>query len=161
MSACAVSNTRSSWVLHCPTACGAALPIRRRRCHQISQQLGSFAAQSFMSLKDQRSHGRTLSLRFLRFSNYCCHPWFRRTFVVTFCVRATHADVYPELLQDARDTGDHIQDCAPHHRCRLIFVFLCLCLCQTNLHMRVTMQAPPNRQNYNHKPVIAASKMPA
>ena len=34
-----------------------------------------------------------------------------------------------------------------------------LCLCQTNLHMRVAMQE--TELYYNHKPVIAASKMPA
>ena len=85
----------------------AALPIRRR-CHQVAQQLGSFTAQSSTSLKDQRSHGRAISLRFLRFSQLLLPPWFRRTFVVTFCVRASHADVYPELLQDARAPGDHV-----------------------------------------------------
>ena len=90
VSACAVSNTRSSWAV-------------RRGCHQITQQLGFFAAQSSISLKDQRSHGRAVSLRFLRFTSYRCRPWFRRTFVVTFCVRALHADVFPELSQDARN----------------------------------------------------------
>ena len=45
----------------------AALPIRRRRCHQITQQLGSFAAQSSINLKGQRSLFRTVSLRFLLF----------------------------------------------------------------------------------------------
>ena len=102
----------------------AALSVRRRRCHQITQQLGAFAAQSSISLEDQRSHGHTITLRFLRFPSDCSHPWFRRTFVVTFCVRASHADVHPELLQDAREPGDHIQkkDGAPHHRCCFVVV---------------------------------------
>ena len=54
------------------------------------------------------SHGRTVSLRLLRLSSNCSQPWFRRTIVVTFCVRASHPDVYPELLQDAREPGEHI-----------------------------------------------------
>ena len=49
----------------------------------------------------KRSHGRTIALRLLRFSSNCSHSWFRRTFVVTFFVETSHADVYPELLQDA------------------------------------------------------------
>ena len=36
------------------------------------------------------------ALRLLRFPSNCSHTWFQRTFVVTFCVRASHADVYPE-----------------------------------------------------------------
>ena len=36
----------------------AALPIRRRRCHQVSQQLGAFTAQSAVRLEDQRSYSR-------------------------------------------------------------------------------------------------------
>ena len=51
---------------------------------------------------------RTIALRFLSFTRNCSHSWFRRTFVATFCMRASHADVYPELLQDAREPGDHI-----------------------------------------------------
>ena len=43
-----------------------------------------------------------MALRLLRFPRNCSHTWFQRTFVVTFCVRASHADVYPELLQDAQ-----------------------------------------------------------
>ena len=43
-------------------------------------------------------------VRFLRFPSNCSHSWFRRTFIVTFCMRASHADVYPELLQDSRGT---------------------------------------------------------
>ena len=42
----------------------AALSVCRRRCHQITQQLGALAAQSSMSFEDQRSHGRTITLRF-------------------------------------------------------------------------------------------------
>ena len=38
---------------------------------------------------------------------------------------------------------------------------LSLCLCRTNLHVRVALQASPDKQNYNHKPVIVTSKMPA
>ena len=37
----------------------AALSVCRRRCHQITQQLGAFTAQSSISLEDQRSHGRS------------------------------------------------------------------------------------------------------
>ena len=98
----------------------AALSRCRRRSHQITQQLGAFAAQSSISLEDQRSHGCTVTRRFLRFPSFCCHPWFRRTFVATFCMRASHADVYPELLQDTREPRDHIQDGAPHLGCRFV-----------------------------------------
>ena len=79
------------------------------RCLQITQQLGALAAQSSISLEDQRSHGRTITLRFLRLPSKCSHSWFRRTFVATFCVRASYADVHPELLQDAREPGDHVE----------------------------------------------------
>ena len=96
----------------------AALSVRRRRCHQITQQFAALAAESSMSLEDQRSHGRAITLRLLRFPSN--HPWFRRTFVVTFCVRASHADVCPELLQDAGEPRDHVQDGAPHRGCRLV-----------------------------------------
>ena len=98
----------------------AALSVRRRRCHQITQQLGAFAAQSSISLEDSRSHGHSIALRFLRFSSNCSHPWFRRTFVVTLCMQASHADVCPELLQDTREPGDHVQDGAPHLGCRFV-----------------------------------------
>ena len=97
----------------------AALSICRRCCHQITQQLGAFAAQSSISLEYQRSHGRTITLPFLRFSNNCNHPLVRRTFIVTFCM---HADVYPGLLQDAREPGDHVQDGALHHGCCFVVV---------------------------------------
>ena len=75
----------------------AALSICRRRCHQFTQQLGAFAPQSSKSLANKRSHGRTIALRLLRFPSNRNHPWFRRTFVVTFCMQVSHADVYPEL----------------------------------------------------------------
>ena len=39
-----------------------------------------------------------------------------------FCVRASHADVYPELVQDAREPGDHIQDGEPHLGCCFVVV---------------------------------------
>ena len=42
----------------------AALSVCHRRYHQITQQLGALAAQSSMSFEDQRSHGRTITLRF-------------------------------------------------------------------------------------------------
>ena len=91
--------------LHRPTSCGLHCPFAF--CLQITQQFGALAAQSSISLEDQRSHGHSIALRFLRFPSNCSHSWFRRTFVVTFCVRAPHADVYPELLQDAREPRDH------------------------------------------------------
>ena len=84
------------------------------------EQLGAFAAQSSISLEHQRSHDHSTALRFLRFPSNCSHPWFRRTFVVTFCMRASHADVYPELLQDNREPRDHVQDGAPHLGCRFV-----------------------------------------
>ena len=83
----------------------AALSMSRRRSHQIAQQLGALDAQSSISLEDQRSHGRSKALRFLRIPSSCSHSC---TFVVTFCMRASHADVYPKLLQDTREPGDHI-----------------------------------------------------
>ena len=64
----------------------AALPVRRRHCHQITQQLGAFPAQSSKSLEDQRSHGRTVTLRFLRFSSDCCQPWFSLSLSVSLSV---------------------------------------------------------------------------
>ena len=94
----------------------AALSVCRLRCHQVTQQLGAFAAQSSTSLEDQRSHGRTKTLRFLRFSSICSHSWFRRTFVVTFCMRASRADVYPEFLQDTREPSQIA------HRCCFVIV---------------------------------------
>ena len=100
----------------------AALSICRRNRHQITKQLGAFPAQSSMSREDQRSHGRAISLRFLRFTSNCSHSWFRRTFIVTFCVRTSHADVHPELLQDAPEPGDHIKDGAPHLGCCFVIV---------------------------------------
>ena len=68
----------------------AALSVRHRRCHQITQQLGAFSAQSSVSLEDQRSHGRAMTLR-LRLPSNCSQSWFRRIFVVTFCMRASRA----------------------------------------------------------------------
>ena len=53
----------------------------------------------------------------------CSHTWFRRTFGATFCMRASHADVCPELLQDTWEPGDHVQDGAPHLGRRFVFVF--------------------------------------
>ena len=100
----------------------AAQSVRTGRCRQITQQLGALTAQSSKSLEDQSSHGRTTALRLLRFPSNCSHSWFRRTFVATFCMRASHADVNPELLQDAREPGDHIQDGAPHHKCCFVVV---------------------------------------
>ena len=35
-------------------------------------------------------------------------------------MRASHADVYPKLLQDTREPGDHAQDCSPHFGCRFV-----------------------------------------
>ena len=98
----------------------AALSVRRRGSHRITRQLGAFAAQSSTSLEDQRSHGHSTALRLLRFPSRCSHPWFRRTLVVTYCMRASHADVYPELLQDTREPGDHVQDGAPHLGCSFV-----------------------------------------
>ena len=112
---CAVSSTRSSWVLHRPTACGLHCPFAAAVATKSRSNLVPSPAQSSRSLRDQGSHGRTVSLRLLRFSSNCSHAWFRRTFVVTFCVRASHADVKPYLLRDAREPGDHVQDGAPHH----------------------------------------------
>ena len=37
-------------------------------------------------------------------------------------MRASHADVYPEQLQDAREPGYHVQDRTPHHGCYPVFV---------------------------------------
>ena len=48
--------------------------------------------QSSISLEDQHSHGHSITLRFLRFPSICSHSW-RRTFVETFCMRTSHADV--------------------------------------------------------------------
>ena len=42
--------------------------------------------------------------------------WFPRTFVVTFCMRAPHADVYPKLLQDFWEAGDNVHNRATEHR---------------------------------------------
>ena len=94
----------------------AALPIRRRSRHQVSDQLGAFAAQSFVRLKDKRLNSRTVSLRFLHLSRNRSDPRFRRTFVVSFCMRASHDDVYPELLQDSWEAGDNLHNRAPEHR---------------------------------------------
>ena len=100
----------------------AALPTCRRRRHQFAQQLGALTAQSSISLEDQRSHGHSITLRFLHFSSKCSCSWFRRTIVVAFCMWASHTDVDPELLQDTREPGNHIQDSAPHHWCCPVFV---------------------------------------
>ena len=67
----------------------------------------------------QRLHGSTMTFRLLRFPSNCSHSWIPRTFVVTFCMRASQADVYPELLQDTREPGDHTWDGAPHSGCCL------------------------------------------
>ena len=74
---------------------------------------------SSASHEDQRSHRHTIALRH-RFTSNRSHSWFRRTFVVTYCMRASHADVHPELLQDTREPGDHVQDGAPHLECRFV-----------------------------------------
>ena len=54
---------------------------------------------------------RNISLRFLQVSCSRSDPWFRRTFVVSFCVGASHGDVYPELWQDARETTSKMAHC--------------------------------------------------
>ena len=41
----------------------AALSVRRRRCYQVSQQLGVLTAQPSTSLENQRSHRHTIALR--------------------------------------------------------------------------------------------------
>ena len=115
VSACAVSSTRSPLGPPSSDSVWAALSVRRRRCLPVAQQLGSFTAQPSTSHENKRSHGRTMALR-LRFTSFCSRPWFRRTFVVTFCVRTSHADVCPELLQDAWEPGD------PHLGCCIIVV---------------------------------------
>ena len=51
-----------------------------------------------------KSHGRTITFRLLRFPSNCSHG----TFVVTFCMRASHADVHPELLLDSQEPGEWV-----------------------------------------------------
>ena len=38
-------------------------------------------------------------------------------------MRASHADVYAELLQDTPEPGDHVQDGAPHLGFRSVVLF--------------------------------------
>ena len=65
--------------------------------------------------------------------------WFRRAYGETFRIRATRADVYPELLQETREPGDHVQDGAPHLGYRFVFVFHTIVELQDMaLHVRVT-----------------------
>ena len=54
VSACAVNSTRSSWVLHRPTACGLHCPFAAAFATKVTQQLGAFAFQSSKSVEDQR-----------------------------------------------------------------------------------------------------------
>ena len=56
----------------------AALSICRSRGDRITQQLGALAAQSCISLEDQRSHGHFITPHCLRFPSNCSHSWFRR-----------------------------------------------------------------------------------
>ena len=106
--------------LNLPTACGLHCPFATA---VATKSRSAFAAQSSTSLEDQRSHGRTKTLRLLRLSSNCSHPRFRRTFFVTFCMRASHADVYPELLQDTREPREQIQNSAPRRGWRFAVVF--------------------------------------
>ena len=108
VSACAVSNTRSSWVLNRPTACGLHCPFAAAVVTKSRSNLVPSPPSLPQVSKTSDRTGRTMALRLLRFPSNCSHTWFQRTFVVTFCVRASHADVCPELLQDAREPGDHI-----------------------------------------------------
>ena len=105
VSACEVRITRSQQGSPSSDSMRDALSICCHGSHQITQQFGALAAQSSISLEDQRSHGHSMALRFLRFPSNCSHSWFRRAFVVTFCMRTSPADVYPELLQDTREPG--------------------------------------------------------
>ena len=86
----------------------AALSVCRRRSHQITQQLGALAAHVIHEIRRptiaRPYHNASF---FLRIPSNCSHSWVRRTFVATFCTRASHGDVYPELLQDTREPGDH------------------------------------------------------
>ena len=91
----------SSWVLRRPTAA----VVTKSRSDLVS----------CVRLKDQRSNSRTKPHRILHLSRARRDPWFRRTFAVSFCMRASHADVCPELLQNPRKPGDHIHDGTPHH----------------------------------------------
>ena len=106
MSAWAESSTRSSWVFHLPTACGLQCPVAAAVVTKSRSNLVPSRPNLPYVLEDQRSYSH----------------WFRRSYIVTFCVRASHADVYPELLQDAREQGDHVQDGAPHLGRRFVFV---------------------------------------
>ena len=121
VSACAVRSTRSSLVRHRPTACGLHCPFAAA-VDQFAQQIGALTAQSSIRLENQRSHCRSPAFRFLRLSWKCSRPWSRRTVAVTFCRRASHADIDPELVQNTGEPGDHIQHRRPHHWCRTFFV---------------------------------------
>ena len=104
---------RSSWVLRRPIACGVHCPFGAAE-----------VTKSSTSLEDQRSHGHSIAFRFLRFPSNCSRPCFRRTFVVSFCMRAPHADVYPELLQVLS-----VSVSVSVSLCLCVSVSLCLCFC--------------------------------
>ena len=88
---CAVSITRSSWVLHRPTACGLHCPFAAAAVTKSRNNLVP-SPPSFPEVS--KTNARTAI------------PYF----VVKFCMRAWHADVYPELLQDTWEPGGHVQD---------------------------------------------------
>ena len=100
----------------------AGFPIVRHRRHHLAQQLGALTAQTSIRFENQRSHGRSIAFRFLRLPCKCSRPWTPRTVFVTFCMRASHADIDPQLVQDTREPGDHIQYRTPHHWCFPFFV---------------------------------------
>ena len=75
---CVLCRQQHSFQLGSPSSDSmrAALSSCRRHSHQITQQLGALAAPSSINLEDQRSHGHSIALRFLRFPSHCSHPWF-------------------------------------------------------------------------------------
>ena len=72
--------------------------------HQVSQSLGALISKPAVRFKDQRPHSSDISLRPLELARSRSDPWLQRTDSATFCMRATHGDVHPELLRDIQGT---------------------------------------------------------
>ena len=92
------------------------VPVRRCSRHQVAQNFDACRSESATRLTIQRVLDRTMTLCSLRFARACRHPRLRRTLVVSISMRASHTDVYPELLQDSMKPGDDIQHGAAHCR---------------------------------------------
>ena len=100
----------------------AALSVRRRRCHQITHQLGALAAQSSIILEDQRSHDRTITLRFLRFPATVAAPGFDALSLYR-CACGTLTSIHI-CCRTPGNQETHVQDGAPHLRVPLRCCFL-------------------------------------